>query len=275
MSKLYAGLSVLKDGSFSFEDALLYYTDTPLSYFIIEAIFKRKKETEMVKIKNQITLDLRNYTPEALSKIKTIKNAINILLPENPSPEFSAAYAKIKKINIINETTIPGNACMFNGTANLTQNDLTKGSVIICNGNAILRDIPEELNIKIKVNGNLIKSSSAFVEILKVNGSTFEIDDDANLILSIAEMNIDSAFIKNAKEKTALINCGKVFIADELSDEELSDRSIKFYNVGQIVAKKELHGYIQNNSYNVGLIQTYEEAEKREKKYAKKILWWK
>lgn len=275
MSKLYAGLSVLKDGSFSFEDALLYYTDTPLSYFIIEAIFKRKKETEMVKIKNQITLDLRNYTPEALSKIKTIKNAINILLPENPSPEFSAAYAKIKKINIINETTIPGNACMFNGTANLTQNDLTKGSVIICNGNAILRDIPEELNIKIKVNGNLIKSSSAFVEILKVNGSTFEIDDDANLILSIAEMNIDSAFIKNAKEKTALINCGKVFIADELSDEDLSDRSIKFYNVGQIVAKKELHGYIQNNSYNVGLIQTYEEAEKREKKYAKKILWWK
>lgn len=275
MSKLYAGLSVLKDGSFSFEDALLYYTDTPLSYFIIEAILKRKKETEMVKIKNQITLDLRNYTPEALSKIKTIKNAINILLPENPSPEFSAAYAKIKKINIINETTIPGNACMFNGTANLTQNDLTKGSVIICNGNAILRDIPEELNIKIKVNGNLIKSSSAFVEILKVNGSTFEIDDDANLILSIAEMNIDSAFIKNAKEKTALINCGKVFIADELSDEELSDRSIKFYNVGQIVAKKELHGYIQNNSYNVGLIQTYEEAEKREKKYAKKILWWK
>lgn len=275
MSKLYAGLSVLKDGSFSFEDALLYYTDTPLSYFIIEAILKRKKETEMVKIKNQITLDLRNYTPEALSKIKTIKNAINILLPENPSPEFSAAYAKIKKINIINETTIPGNACMFNGTANLTQNDLTKGSVIICNGNAILRDIPEELNIKIKVNGNLIKSSSAFVEILKVNGSTFEIDDDANLILSIAEMNIDSAFIKNAKEKTALINCGKVFIADELSDEELSDRSIKFYNVGQIVAKKELHGYIQNNSHNVGLIQTYEEAEKREKKYAKKILWWK
>ena len=98
MSKLYAGLSVLKDGSFSFEDALLYYTDTPLSYFIIEAILKRKKETEMVKIKNQITLDLRNYTPEALSKIKTIKNAINILLPENPSPEFSAAYAKIKKI---------------------------------------------------------------------------------------------------------------------------------------------------------------------------------
>ena len=41
MSKLYAGLSVLKDGSFSFEDALLYYTDTPLSYFIIEAILKR------------------------------------------------------------------------------------------------------------------------------------------------------------------------------------------------------------------------------------------
>ena len=229
----------------------------------------------MVKIKNQITLDLRNYTPEALSRIKTIKNAINILLPENPSPEFSEAYAKIKKINVINETTIPGDACMFNGTANLTKNELSEGNIIICNGSAILRDIPKELNIKVKVNGNLIKSPSANVEILKVNGSTFEIDDDANLILSIAEMNIDSAFIKNAKEKTAIINCGKVFICDELTDDELSDRNIKFYGVGQIVARKGLHGYIQNNSYNVGLIQTYEEAEKREKKYAKKMLWWK
>lgn len=275
MSKLYAGLSVLKDGSFSFEDALLYYTDTPPAYFIIKILMDRKKETKMVKIKNQITLDLRNYTPEALSRIKTIKNAINILLPENPSPEFSEAYAKIKKINVINETTIPGDACMFNGTANLTKNELSEGNIIICNGSAILRDIPKELNIKVKVNGNLIKSPSANVEILKVNGSTFEIDDDANLILSIAEMNIDSAFIKNAKEKTAIINCGKVFICDELTDDELSDRNIKFYGVGQIVAKKELHGYIQNNSYNVGLIQTYEEAERRDKKYAKKMFWWK
>lgn len=275
MSKLYAGLSVLKDGSFSFEDTILYYTDTPPSYFVVKTILNRKKETEMVKIKNQITLDLRNYTPEALSRIKTIKNAINILLPENPSPEFSEAYAKIKKINVINETSIPGDACMFNGTANLTKNELSEGNIIICNGSAILRDIPKGLNIKVKVNGNLIKSPSANVEILKVNGSTFEIDDDANLILSLAEMNIDSAFIKNAKEKTAIINCGKVFICDELTDDELSDRNIKFYGVGQIVARKELHGYIQNNSYNVGLIQTYEEAEKREKKYAKKMLWWK
>lgn len=46
MSKLYAGLSVLKDGSFSFEDTILYYTDIPLSYFIIKTILNRKKETE-------------------------------------------------------------------------------------------------------------------------------------------------------------------------------------------------------------------------------------
>lgn len=275
MSKLYAGLSVLNDGSFSFDEALLYYTDTPLSYFIVETILKRKKETTMAKITNQVTVDLRNYSPEALKKIKSIKNAVHIILPENPSPEFSEAYAQIKKINVVDETTTPGNACIFNGVANLTKKDLSENNIVICNGNAILRDIPKEMNIKVKVNGSLIKSPSAFVEIIKINGSSYEIDDDARLILSMTELNIDEVFLRNTDDKTAIVSCGKVIIDDEITDGMLSEKGVKFYNVGQIVARKELHGYIQTNSFSVGLVQTKEDAEKRDKKYSKKKFWWK
>lgn len=275
MSKLYAGLSVLKDGSFSFEDALLYYTDVPTSYFIIRTILNRKKETTMAKITNQVTVDLRNYSPEALRKIKSIKNAVHIFLPENPSPEFAEAYAQIEKINVVDETTMPGNACIFNGNANLTKNDLSENDIVICNGSAILRDIPKEMNIKVKINGSLIKSPSAFVEILKINGASYEIDDDARLILSMTELNIDEVFLRNTDDKTAIVSCGKVTIDDAITDSMLSEKGVKFYNVGQIVAKKELHGYIHPNSFSVGLVQTKEEAEKRDRKYGKKKLWWK
>lgn len=275
MSKHYAGLYVIKDGSFSFEDAMLYYSDIPLSYFIIKTITERKKETKMARITNQVTVDLRNYTPAALKKIKSITNTPLILLPENPTPEFSEAYAEIKKVNVVDEISIPGNACMFNGSINLTQKDLTQGSVIICNGNAVLRDIPKEMNIKVRINGNLIKSPSAFVEIIKINGSTYEIAENAKLILSNAELNIDTAFLRSSGEETAIIACGKVFIDDEISDDMLHEKGLKFYGVGQIVAKKELHGYIHANSYGVGLVQTKEEAEKRNRKYTKKKSWWK
>ena len=43
MSKRYAGLTVLKNGTMSFDEALLYYTDIPLSYFIMKTVIKKKE----------------------------------------------------------------------------------------------------------------------------------------------------------------------------------------------------------------------------------------
>lgn len=254
MSKLYAGLTVLKDGSFSFEDALLYYTDTPLSYFIIKTILNRKKETEMAEIKNLAALDLRNFSPAALRKIPSIKNVALVMLPENPSPEFTEAYAAIQKTNIASETNVPDNACFFNGQANLTEKDVVKDSMIICNGLAILRDIPKEMNVKIIVNGSLIKSDTAFVEIIKINGAKYEIDNDAKLIVSNPEIRISNSFLENLSEKTAIIACGTIKINDEITSAMLKEKGIVFYNIGTIIAKEELHGYIHANSHSVGTV---------------------
>lgn len=275
MSKLYAGLSVIKDGTMDFGDVLLCYSDIPLSVLLFGTSLKKKKEgKDMARIINQPTLDLRSFSPEALKKIISITNVALVMLPENPTPEFSEAYAEIKKINVASETHVPGNACFFNGQTTLTQKDLTKDSMIVCNGLAIVRDIPKEMNVKIIVNGALIKSSSAFVEPIKINGSTYEIDDDAKLIISIPELTVDKNFTLNLNEKTAIIACGKVYIDDEITDVILREKGIVFYNIGQITAKKELHGYIQANSNNVALVLTKEEAEKRKKGLKKKKFRW-
>lgn len=266
MSKLYAGLSAIKDGEMNFSDVLLYYSDVPLSVFICEIALKKKKEGKsMARIMNQPTLDLRKFSVDALKKIKSITNVAMVILPEEITTEFSEAYAAIKKINIATEMSLPGSACFYNGEVTLTQNDIIKDSVIVCNGMAVIRDIPEEMNIKVIVNGTLIKSSSACIETVKINGAKYEIDDDTTLIKSIPKLCIDRNFINNLSKKTAIISCKKIEIDDEITDDMLRSKSVKFYSVAQISAAKELHGYIHANSTGVAAVLTKEEAEKREK----------
>jgi len=265
MSKRYAGLLALKDATMSFDDVLLYYSDIPFPYFIMKTIEKRKKEKTMARITNQAFIDLRNFSPEALKKIKSITNVALIMLPEKPTPEFSEAYAAIKKFNIASETNISGNACIFNGMSILSKDDIADNSLIVCNGLAVIRDMPAEKKIKVIVNGMLIKSSSAFLDIIKINGTIGIIDDEAKIIKSNSRLNIDENFINNLSAKTAIINCGKVHIEDEVTEAMLQSKGVVFYDIVQILAKKHLHGYIQANSYNVKNICTDEEKRKGRK----------
>ncbi len=268
MSKLYAALSSIKEGSMPFSEILLYYSDIPVSYLLYETAKKKKEGNKMAKIFNQPTLDLRNFSPDALKKIQSITNVASILLPEHMTPEFSEAYAAIKKTNIAAELNIPGDALLYNGDVTLTRNNVTKNSMVICNGNLIVKDIPPELNLKINLNGTLIKSSDAFVQIVKINGTVHEIDKDVYIIKSMAKLKIDVNFINNLPEKTAIIACGKVDIESAVTEAMLRSKALKFYAVGKIRADKELHGYIQANSNSVGKIVISDEPEKKK-------AWWK
>lgn len=273
MSKLYAGLTALKDGTMSFDEVLFYYSDVPLPIFISETITKKKEGKIMARITNQAFVDLRSFTPDALKKIKSITNVALVMLPENPTDEFTEAYAAVKKLNIASETNISGNACIFNGMTVLGKDDIADDSVVVCNGLAVIRNMPKEKNMRVIVNGVLIKSPSAFMEIIKINGTVYTIDDDAKLIKSISKLIIDKNFIGNLNDKTAIVNCGKIYIENEVTEEMLQSKGIVFYDTAQITARKDLHGYIQANSNKVALVQTFEESEKREKKIKKWKLW--
>ena len=260
MSKTYAGLISLKNGTMSFEEVLIYYSDIPFPYFIFKTAKKEKEGRIMAKIINQAFTDLRSFSPEALKRIQSMTNVALVLLPENPAPEFSEAYASIKKTNVVSEINISSNACIFNGMSILSKDDIADNSLIICNGLAVIRDMPKEKNIKVIVNGMLIKSPSAILEIIKINGTIGFIDDDAKIIKTNSKLIIDKNFISNLSEKTAIINCGKVYIEDDISESMLQSKGVVFYDIVHITAKKELHGYIQTNSFNVKKISACEES---------------
>lgn len=133
MSKLYGGLCELRNGGMNFDDVLTYYGELPLSAFILKTVNITKKEgNKMARIRNQAILDLRQFTPEALKKIKSIKRVATVILPENMSPEFTEVYAGIKKTMVAKETVIPANACIHNGSTILTKSDVTENNCFPC-----------------------------------------------------------------------------------------------------------------------------------------------
>lgn len=270
MSKLYGGLFVLKDGSFTFDEVLMLYTDIPLSVLFFETRKKKRKEGKnMARIINQPTVDLRGFTPEALRKIKSIINVASVLLPEDMPDGFSEAYMQIKKMNIAGEIRVPDSAQFFNGDVTLTRKDVTNDSVIMCNGIAFVKDIPEEMNVRMIINGTLIKTESAFVTVTSINGNKVEVSDDVNLIKGKSILNIDKNFTDSIKDKTLIAACGKVYVSEEVTEEMLSAKHVRFVAIGKIIAHKELHGYINANSDAVGKVLTEEIREK------KKLFRWK
>lgn len=271
MSKLYGGMRELKVGNMSLEYVLTYYEDSPLSAFVYKTgIIKKKEGTNMARIRNQASLDLRQFTPEALKKIKSISRVANVILPENMSPEFAEVYAGIKKSMVANELVIPSNACIHNGSSIITKSDVTENSLIICNGLTILRDIPESMKIRLIANGLLIKSKDAFVEILEHNGSKLEFDTDVKIISNKSEIKVDENFLDNIEEKTALVSCSRVIIDSSVTDSMLKNKKLQFVACAIICANEELHGYIHANSVDIADVVTPAQAKK---KYKRKFRW--
>ena len=268
MSKRYAGLAFIRDGSMDFEKILLYFSDRPYanSVLISEAVFKNKMKRgkDMSKIVNQVTVDLRNFSPEALNKIEEISNVVDVILPKDMSVEFAEAYGNIKKSRVVQELHLANDQkiCTFNGAITITENDIIKNTFLKTNGLLVVRNMPEEMNLSVMVNGLLVKTKSSKINIEKLNGLKVEIDDDASIISSLKRVDIDECFIESINYKTVIIDIDIVVIKDEVTAQMLKDKNIFFGDINQIVAPKALHGYINANSVEVKNI-----SERKKKKF--------
>ncbi len=268
MSKRYAGLAFIRDGSMNFEEILLYFSDNPYvnSVLISEAVLKNKMKRGkyMSKITNNVMVDLRKFTPEALSKIDEIANVVDVILPKNMSCEFAEAYGNIKKSNIVQELYLTDDQrfCTFNGNVTVTENDVTENTFLKTNGVLIVRSMPEEMNVSVMVNGLLVKTRSSKIKIEKLNGLKIEIDDDASIISSVQRVDIDKCFIESINNKTAIIGVDRIEVKDDVTVEMLKSKGVFFGEINTVLAPKALHGYIQANSVNLNTL-----AEDKKKKF--------
>lgn len=262
MSKLYAGLSVLKDGSFSFEDALLYYTDTPLSYFIIEAILKRKKETTMSeKNRNNKTggllrctsiLDLRNYTPEALLNMGKYKAVGILVLPKEAPEGFMEAYAQVD-ITAVGTTIYTDKDKEFktiNGASVLSNSTMVfENCIYIINGMAVCAFDKTPENTEFLINGLLVKRKDVQINCIAVNGYTVEVDfDPDNFKFYDKGVVIDKSFINNLEKGTLIIASGDIDFNKNVTAEDIVEKDLRFLSSKDIKCKRNIFGIVQSRS---------------------------
>lgn len=212
----------------------------------------------MSKIKNQAIVDLRFFNAKALKKIKSITNCAVVYLPENPGVEFMDAYSEIKKTRIAKELYLPTDADInnFNGINVITKNDIQKNSFVMANGVTVLKDIPEDWNVRMFSNGVTIIAKDVSVNFVSCNGLEHKVPlSDFPAKISTTDMLIDSEALKYLEQDTVIVSSGNIEICDDVQIPQLEEKNITIVATGDIYAPKEMHSYLSVKAVCTGDIE--------------------
>ena len=211
-------------------------------------IFKRKQV-----INAQSVVDLRDYTPEALSGIKSINAVATLILPENPTPEFVEAFSKINlnavgsRFNVEKERKI----IKINGVKFSSDIILPDNCFAIMNGIIIFCSAIKGKNIEYALNGIVLKKKGIQNEAKCVseNGIVYEMDFDEDKIKFFSnEVEIDESFIRNLENGTLVAAGNTITISANVTEETIVNNDIKFFAGNTIKCCSEIKGCIQARS---------------------------
>ena len=211
-------------------------------------IFKKKQA-----IHAQAVVDLRDYTPLALSNIKVIEAVALLILPENPTPEYVEAFSKIHldavalTLNLSNDKKI----AMFNGVTSLSSINLADNTVGIFNGIVIMGHAIKNENAQYIVNGIMLKKIGLQHngKCLMENGLIFEMDFDENKVkLFTNKIEIDSSFIRNVEEGTLIASGDTITLLEDITEEIIIQKNVHFFAGNMIKCGKNIKGCVQARS---------------------------
>lgn len=211
-------------------------------------IFKKKQS-----IHAQSVVDLRDYTPQALSNIKVIEAVALLILPENPSNEFIEAFSKIKldavgfKLNLPSDKKI----AMFNGVTSLSNVKLSDNTVGVFNGIVIVGHMIESENAQYIANGIVLKKIGLQNngQCLMENGLIFEMDFDENKVkLFSNKIDIDASFIRNVQDGTLIAAGDTITFNNDVTEDIIVEKNLQFFAGNIIKCSKTIKGCVQARS---------------------------
>lgn len=203
------------------------------------------------RISSVPTLDLRNYTPKALSGIKSISSCAILLLPKNPSEEFMNQFSRIKlnavamTLNAEPEKTFK----LFNGVSIVSRETVDDNSICLCNGVTFISKTEELKNVDFIFNGMLIKNKDAKFNSLSCNGGSVEWDfDESKIMLYTNKVEVDSSFLKNCKDGAIIAAGNKVVLDSGVKEEDIVSKDIRFVAGNKVVCDKSIYGCVASRS---------------------------
>ena len=194
-------------------------------------------------------LDLRNYSPAALEKIKLI-NAGTIILPSDADKGFYEAYATVKvnagsTIKLKTEEII----CTVNGFSIIDNTTVKANTVYLVNGAALVHSIPKDTHIKLIVNGAVFVDKSCEAEFLSTNGSVIKTEFDMNNSKFYSQnLQIDTKFVSYCEENCTIIVANTLTFTPDVTTKDLEIKKLHFIVGNTIKCNNSLYGYIAANS---------------------------
>lgn len=194
-------------------------------------------------------LDLRNYSPNALTKIKRITASV-IILAKEAEQEYYDAFSQIRVIcpNIL-KLSSDALISIQNGFSEINSNTVNPNAIYIISGFSIIHSLPDDVTVRIIINGCAIVDSVSHINPIQTNGSVLKVNFDIEKSkIYENSLMLDKQFLTCCKNNYTIIVGNELTITPEISIEDLQNKNINFIVGNKINCNKGIYGYIAANS---------------------------
>lgn len=219
------------------------------------SLFNKIKKTVL----NAATVDLRNYSPEALNKVGVI-NAAAVILPENPTNEYMEAYSNIRVKNMATEISVSATQKIYSisGMTELNENNIDYDAIYMISGVTLIKKLNNERPVNVIASGIVIYDKFSNINFIQKSGMSTEIDFEYDKAKSYSkDANIDNRFIELIDN--AVIVAGKdIYFDNDVTEEALMSRNIHFVAGKNIICNNKIKSAVQIKS-TVGIKYVFNE----------------
>lgn len=212
------------------------------------SLFKKKNTENQKNEINAASIDLRNYTANALRKIDRI-NAAMVILPKHPDGEFIEAYAAIKEKNITNELMFDENEYLIDmsGIKTISNNPENENGIYNVSGITVIKGLTEP--IRMIASGITIIDKDSRVNFIDNRGITAEM----NFAISEAkifskDIELDNRFIELLPDCSVIVGSGDIIFNKDVCEEAILSKSIYFVTHKNIECSKKIRSAVMAKS---------------------------
>ena len=212
------------------------------------SLFKKKNPENKKNEINAASVDLRNYTANALREIDRI-NAAVIIIPKNPDSELIEAYASIKEKNFAEELTLDDNESLINmsGIKTISNNLEDENGIYVVSGITIIKGLTKP--IRMIVSGITVMDKDSKVNFISKSGITAEVNfsiSEAKIFSK--DIELDNRFIELLPDCSVVLGCGDIVFNKDVTEESIISKNIYFIAAKNIECNKKIRSAVMAKS---------------------------
>lgn len=212
------------------------------------SLFKKKNPENKKNEINAASVDLRNYTANALREIDRI-NAAVIIIPKNPDSELIEAYASIKEKNFAEELTLDENESLINmsGIKTISNNLEDENGIYDVSGITIIKGLTKP--IRMIASGITVMDKDSKVNFISKSGITAEVNfsiSEAKIFSK--DIELDNRFIELLPDCSVVLGSGDIIFNKDVAEESIISKNIYFIAAKNIECSKKIRSAVMAKS---------------------------